>query len=370
MNRGYLTAVLGVILALAPIVSTAQTIDVLWYAYSPPGAESQYREEMQELADNAHTYAPGSGVQWRVTFFGPSDPAPDFSAFDVLVTQSSLFPEAPSYAGILDNKAAIEAARGSRTLVTGLDPDFHYLSTPVDDGPRGTLVNFINWAGSGTGLGIVALDHEDLQWWIQPESFLRDELLGFTIGDCCGGKFIPEFAADYPINAGLTDAALILSSGGSAHTGFDLQMPGYVAIHQSIGNDDELTGTTMVTAAEAAGSTTPLAEYWCEGLLPPLHVAPSLAPASQRMIPVRMQLLDDSGDVVTADDLSQPPLAQVRFGATTELVGPFGFKAGSGVWTVMVDSSDFPAAGTYTVEAVAGDDTYEVQLCEQTFTRR
>lgn len=359
-------AVLGVILALTPIVSTAQAIDVLWYAYSPPGAESQYREEMQELAHNAHNY--GSGVQWHVTFFGPGDPAPDFSAFDVLVIQSSLFPERASFPGILDNKAAIEAARGSRTLVTGLDPDFHYVFGPTAEGPRGVLVNFINWAGSGTGLGIVALDTEEAQWWTQPESFLRDELLGFLIGDCCGGHFIPDFAADYPINAGITAADLLASSVAS-HMGFVLGIPGYVAIHQSFGNEDELTGTTMVTAAEAAGSTTPLAEYWCEGLLPPLHVAPSLAPASRRMIPVRMQLLDESGDVVTADDLSQPPLAQVRSGATTELVGPFRFNVGSGVWTARVDSSDFPAAGTYTVEAVAGDDTYEVQLCEQTFTR-
>lgn len=369
MNRWHL-ALLGAVLALAPIVSTAQTIDVLWYAYSPPGSPSQYREEMQELADNAHNY--GSGVRWRVTFFGPSDPAPDFPAFDVLVIESSLMPEPPSYAGILDNKAAIEAARGSRTLVTGLDPDLHYRffsPGPEADGPRRVLINFINWAGSGTGLGIVTLDTEDNQWWTRPESFLRDELLGFLIGDCCGGHFIPDFAADYPINAGITSEDLGLSS-VATHTGFVLPIPGYVAIHQSFGNFNELTGTTMVTAAEAAGSTTPLAEYWCEGLLPPLHVAPSLAPASRQMIPVRMRLLDDRGDAVTADDLSQPPLAQVRSGTSITPLGPFAFNAGSGVWTAKVDSSDFIAAGSYTVEAVAGDDTYEVQLCEQTFTRR
>lgn len=366
---------LGAILALAPIMSVAQTIDVLWYAYSPPGADSQYREKMQELADNAHTYAPGSGVRWQVTFFGPSDSAPDFSAFDVLVTQSSLFSGDevdPSYAGILGNKVAIEAARGSRTLVTGLDPDLHYIFSPgpVDDGPRGLLVNFINWAGSGTGLGIVAFDNEDASWWHDPGSFLRDEIGGFTIGDVGGIDHIAAFAATYPINAGLTDAAF---SGLGGHTGFDLAMPGYVGIHQVAEADvagTEPIGRTMVTAAEAAGATTPLAEYWCERLLPPLDRVVSLAPASRRMIPVRMQLLDDMGDVVTADDLSQPPLAQVRFGQTTQLVGTFSFNAGSGVWTARIDSSDFPTAGTYKVEAVAGDNAYEVQLCEQTFIRR
>lgn len=358
------------VMALAPVAAVAQTLDVLWYAYSPPGSESQYREKMQELADNAHTYAPGSGVRWEVTFFGPDEPAPDFSAFDVLVTQSSLFFDVDfDYTGILDNKAAIEAARGSRTLVTGLDPDYHYIfSGPVDDGPRGTLVNFINWAGSGSGLGIVALDNEDAAWWHKPDSFLSDELVGFTIGDCCGDKFIPEFAADYPINAGVTDAGLALSSGRATHTGFDLAMPGYVGIHQSIGNEDELTGTTMVTAAEAAGATSPQAEYWCESLLPPLDAPVSLVPASQRRIPVRMQLLDAMGDLVTADDLTQPPQLQVRFDGNTQVVGSFEFRGG--VWTRQLDSSDYRDPGTYTIEAVAGDASYEVQLCEQTFVRQ
>lgn len=374
MNRWYL-AVLGAILALAPIVSVAQTIDVLWYAYSPPGAESQYREKMQELGDNAHTYAPGSGVRWNVTFFGPGDPAPDFAAFDVLVTQSSLFfgdDVDPSYAGILDNKAAIEAARGSRTLVTGLDPDLHYIffPGPVDDGPRGLLVNFVNWAGSGTGLGIVALDNEDASWWHNPDSFLRDEVSGVTIGDVSGFDHVPAFAADYPINAGLTNGAF---SGLGGHTGFELAMPGYIGIHQVADADvagTDPVGRTMVTAAEAAGATTPLTEYWCEALLPPLDRALSLPSASQRMIPVRMQLLDDMGDVVTAEDVSQPPQLQVRLGESTQPVGPFSFNTGSGVWTARIDSSDFPTAGTYKVEAVAGDDSYEVQLCEQTFTRQ
>ena len=368
-------ALLATMLALAPMVTLAQTIDVLWYAYSPPGAESQYREEMQELADNAHNYAAGSGLHWDVTFFGPGDDPPDFAAFDVLVTQSSLFSGDdvdPSYAGIVANRAAIEAARGSRTLVTGLDPDFHYIfDGPVDDGPRGVLVNFINWAGSGTRLGIVALDNEDAAWWTRTDSFLRDELLGFTIGDCCGGQFIPDFAEDYPINAGLTDAGVVLSSGGATHTGFELAMPGYVAIHQSIGNEDELTGTTMVTAAEAAGATTPHAEeFWCDGLLPPLQQPRTLPSAMRARIPLRMRLLDELGNPVSPSDLSQAPVAQVRFGSRTRTIGPFRFLHGAGVWIAKLDTRQLSERGLHTVEAVAGDDSYEIDLCEQTIRRR
>lgn len=164
-------AVLVLVFAAASGRVMAHTIDVLWYAYSPPGSETQYRENMQALADNAHTYAPGSRVRWRLTFFGPADPAPDFSAYDVLVIETSSVgnfeDDGPNYDGVLNNQAAITAARGSRTLLTGLDPDQLYLpffgGNQADDGPRGLIVNFVNWAGSGTGLGIVAFDNEDFQ---------------------------------------------------------------------------------------------------------------------------------------------------------------------------------------------------------------
>jgi hypothetical protein len=366
------------VVAFAPGRVAAQTIDVLWYAYSPPGSETQYRESMQALADGAHTYAPGSGVRWRLKFFGPDDPAPDFSAYDVLVVASSSIAifedESANYQGIRDSRAAIAAARGSRTLITGTDPDFHYtFSNQADDGPRGLLVNFVNWAGSGAGLGIVALDSEDAQWIIGPESFLRDEVLGWSRGDCCGGKFIPAFAADYPINAGLTDAAF---AGEETHTGFSLEMPGYVAIHQSLEEFDfrdpstSPSGTTMVTASEAAGSTTPREEYWCENLLPPLHRPLTLPKFAWAKIPVRMRLLDERGERVGAGDLSQAPKLQVSFGSRMRTLGSFYYQRNSGVWTAFLDSRHVRERGVHTVEAVAGDDRYEVELCEQTITRR
>lgn len=373
MNRWLLSFLLALV-ALVPMTSVAQSLDVLWYAYSPPGAESQYREKIQELADNAHAYPAGSGVRWQLTFYGPGE-TPDFSAYDVLVTQSSLFlgddVEGDLYSGITGNRAAIEAARGSRTLITGLDPDFHYVFVPgpVNDGPRGLLVNFVNWAGSGTGLGIVALDEEDFQWWTSANSFLRDEVAAWTLRDCCSGQHIAPFAAAYPINAGLSDAAF---TSLGVHSAFDLGMPGYVGIHQSINDFEEppvLAGTTMVTASEAGGATTPLSEYWCESLLPPLDREISLPANSRRLIPVRMVLLDDMGDPVAAADLSQPPQVQVRFDGSTDVVGAFDYQPGPGVWKAVLDSSDYTAPGTYTIEAVAGDASYEVQLCEQTFTR-
>ncbi|MBM3340573.1 MAG: hypothetical protein FJY56_00445 [Betaproteobacteria bacterium] len=87
------------------------------------------------------------------------------------------------FSGILRNRAAIEAARGERTFLTGADADVHAINgdtgnAPADpiegykrrvtchpaitgsscwDGALGHLVNAVNWAGSGRGLGIVSL---------------------------------------------------------------------------------------------------------------------------------------------------------------------------------------------------------------------
>lgn len=364
--------------ALATLVSfaaSAQSIDVLWYAYSPPGSESQYREKMRELADNAHLHAGADGVRWQLTFFGPGD-SPDFAAYDVLVTQSSLFADEPvdaRYAGIFANRATIAAARGSRTLITGLDPDFHYIfepAGPVLNQVHRFLINAVNWAGSGTRLGVVALDEEDYGWWTSQDSFLREEVSGWTLRDCCGGSHIPDFAAGYPINAGLTDDLFLR---GTVHSGLDLAMPGYTGIHQNLNDnvDPPVPGaTTMVTASEAAGATTPLAEFWCETLLPPLERVVTLPAGSRRTIPMRMHLLNAAGERVTPAHIAAAPLLQVRSGDSAQILGPFRYAGDSGTWVAHFDAGDYRQAGTYTVEAVAGDQHYEVELCQQDFVRQ
>ena len=45
-------------------------------------------------------------------------------------------------------------------MVTGQDADWHYINCPGPrnfDGPQGFLLDAINWAGSGTGMGAVFL---------------------------------------------------------------------------------------------------------------------------------------------------------------------------------------------------------------------
>ena len=123
-------------LALTVALGSAQaaSINVLWYTYAHP--LSQYRDPtgITAIADLAPTYPQGSGLEWNLTFFDNNSVTPDFSAYDVLVTESG---EAfrtnppggvratPNYDAILNNKAAISAARGDRTIISGADADFH-----------------------------------------------------------------------------------------------------------------------------------------------------------------------------------------------------------------------------------------------------
>lgn len=241
-----------VFLALAVALGSAQaaSINVLWYTYADP--LSQYRDAtgIAAIANLAPTYPQGSGLQWNLTFFDNNSATPDFSAYDVLVTESG---EAfrtdppggaratPNYDAILNNKSAISAARGDRTIVSGTDADFHSIRGDTGlcaafsgcglwDGARGYLVNMVNWAGSGNGLGIVALLDGEFpvladRWWVKPSSFLHDELAGHVQYFRENGPLISDPAAAYPLNAGLTSLGLS-NWKNSFHAGFN-NVPGY-----------------------------------------------------------------------------------------------------------------------------------------------
>ena len=113
-----------------------------------------YIETIQKIADVAHSLPQSSGLRWKVTFFGPGSPAPAFANYNVLVIQSGeAFYTAqyspylgyadpkkrqllPDYSGILKNKAAIEAARGERTFISGSDADEHAINGDTGNAPR------------------------------------------------------------------------------------------------------------------------------------------------------------------------------------------------------------------------------------------
>ena len=269
--------ILAWFLGFAPIAGYAATIEVLWYTYAHP--QSKYIATIQELADVVHALPKGSGLRWKLTFFGPDSPAPDFARYNVLVIHSAengftgqyfaplgyVNPKeprlVPDYAGILKNKAPIAAARGERTFISGADADVHTIwgntghapphptrkggrvncHPPIRaecwDGALGHLVNAVNWAAGGRGMGIVSLvagEHPSGQWWAHANSFLRGELEGriaiWGAGTTRENKpVIPSAAQAYPLNAGLTSKGLS-DWGNSFHGGIVGPVPGYVPV--------------------------------------------------------------------------------------------------------------------------------------------
>ena len=241
------------VLALVGLCSAAHaaSINVLWYTYADP--LSQYRGAttgINNIAGLASTYPEGSGLAWNLTFFDNNSVTPDFAAYDVLVTESG---EAfrtgapggalatPNYDAILNNQSAISAARGERTIISGADADFHAIRGDTGrcvasagcgywDGARGYLVNMVNWAASGNGLGIVALLDGEFpvladRWWQKSTSFLHDELAGRVQYFRDNAPVISPAADAYPLNDGLTSLGLS-NWRNSFHAGF-VDVPGY-----------------------------------------------------------------------------------------------------------------------------------------------
>ena len=275
MLQRFRAIVVFALLGLASPVALCQSINVLWYTYAHPS--SLYRQRIQMLADVVHTLPQTFGRRWKLTFFGPDTPAPAFGDYNVLVIHSAetfysgqydarlaQHPVLPAdFGGILKNKAAIEAARGDRTFITGSDADVHtihgdtgnsplssgerpWICSPVITGPScwdgalGHLVNAVNWAASGRGLGIVSLvaaEYPGAFWWTDPKSFLRAELQGYVT--VLGGlrprennPVIPAAAQRSALNYGLTTKGLS-NWKSSFHAGISQSIPGYLTVVES-----------------------------------------------------------------------------------------------------------------------------------------
>lgn len=274
----------------------AQSINVLWYTYADE--RSEYRKKISGLAEIIDSHPRSNGVAWKLQFWEAGQPAPDFTRFDVLVIESGeAFLTGPSnnqnavpdYRGILDNKAAIEAARGDRTFITGSDSDFHAIrgdtgnipanpalgsgkcvptSTSPDcwDGALGHLVNAVNWAGAGNKLGIVSLldgEHPGSFWWTHEKSFLLNELHGrVSYAGSEQKPIINPSQADHPLNSGLTSKGL--SDWNNSFHAFFLPVDGYEAIVDSSQRPGSAVAiATAVLAPIQRGAYGPEAEWEC-----------------------------------------------------------------------------------------------------------
>ncbi len=242
-------------------VANAASLNVLWY-----GQTDAYNAKISELAAQAPTFDPeGDGsLDWNLTIWNPQDSAPNFSDYDVLAigTGGGAWGLDFDPTGILNNKEAISAARGNRTFLSGQDADAHHNGNPGPrpNGPLGFLVNAVNWAGSGEGMGIVTLpdgwsptqDPRNRRWWLNDRSFLKDELEGYVSYFEDDSVVIPTETSEFPVNEGLTTAGLS-NWRGSAHAAFDKNIPGYLSINDAGSRPGY--AVTIVTASEADGGT-------------------------------------------------------------------------------------------------------------------
>jgi hypothetical protein len=197
----------------------ASPVNVLWYT---GGVVSDASGNYETAVNGLAALAPGSpgSNTWNVTFWNTgSIPT---GAFNVLVIAS---PEGswgtnPDYSALQAAITGGSASYGDRRMLTGQDADWHYLNSPgptAFDGPQGFLLDSINWAGSGSGMGLVALGTNG-----QGECDGGPQLgLAGYVAYCnsTDNVQIPPAYASFPINTGLTSAGLS-SWGTSAHQGF------------------------------------------------------------------------------------------------------------------------------------------------------
>lgn len=257
----YKATAIGAVLGLGLAVSAqAAEIDVLFY-----GGDASQNNFYTSISATAHTYDPdGDGSNtWNATIWNDGDPTPVFSNYDALFIGSpgNAFGTGINFNRLLSAKSDIEAARGSRTFLTGQDADYHYKVSPgpVDNGPRGFIINAVNWAASGTGLGIVSMTDgwagTGSSWWLDINSFLRDELDGYVQYFQDDSVYLGVGQESFPINEGLTSAGLS-NWGVSSHSGFLASIPGY----ETINFENASSGgraVTIVTEGEASGGTDP-----------------------------------------------------------------------------------------------------------------
>jgi hypothetical protein len=248
----------GLVVALvagAASSSFAATINVLWYTGGVQDTAdfSSYTAAVNNLVsqeENPGFNVSGSVNTWNVTFWaGGAKPA---GSYNVLINASpeggwNVYPSYTALSTAITTAGGASSFFGNRVMLTGQDADWHYQNYPgpsAFNGPAGFLIDAINWAGSGTGMGGVMLD---------PWGSGLGALFAGDGNDDLGGNNtvdIPAAFASYPINLGLTSAGLS-DWDTAAHESYDDYDP-------SLWTDINETGDqpiTIVSAATASGGT-------------------------------------------------------------------------------------------------------------------
>lgn len=250
----FAAALLGLV-AGVPATATAGTINVLWYTGGVREASiyfTSYQDMVNDLVKSAPS-APG-GNTWNVTYWNSgAEPTAPAGGYNVLVTASPEGPwfTDPNFSAL--TTAASSITLGDRIMLTGQDADWHEQSVPGPanfDGPKGFLLNSINWAGSGNGLGAVFLGGYTQTGFT---------LTGVAQSDANQDDVrIPTAFASFPINTNLTTKGLS-SWATSAHRSYTISdTTMWTGINTS--GDSTTQFVTVVSAQSASGGVTAIPE--------------------------------------------------------------------------------------------------------------
>jgi len=248
--KKYTSGLLALTLALAANSMVASTIDILWYVApgTPGGTDlSTYEANITALAAqelNPVFNVSGSINSWNITFWDGTLSKPS-GVYNVLVGGSNNSFGTGAYSSL--SSAVTSSDFGSRVMLTGQDADYHYINGPGSanfNGPAGFLIDAINWAGSGTGMGGVLLGLDAAS----AISFAGESASNAAHEDVN----IPVAYATYPINVGLSSSGLS-NWGTSDHNTFS-------GINSSLWTVINITNAgdavTIVSAGSADGGTT------------------------------------------------------------------------------------------------------------------
>lgn len=113
--------------------------------------------------------------------------------------------------------------------------------------------------------------------------------------------------------------------------------------------------------------------FACEGFDPPFDVALAIGKKVDRAIPLKAQLIDSDGFLITDLDIDAPPVVNVSFtpgsgGPTEDLtdqLAPIGsantgnlfrFDPDTQTWVYNLGTKQYKSAGTYAVSMRSGDE--------------
>lgn len=240
-------------------------INILWYSGGVVDNSTQqfdsYKGDIDTL-NALNTAAQVGGTisstnSWASITYWDSGSAPG-GVFDVLVSVSRIggWNTAPIYTALNTALSGGGVTLGDRVMVTGQDADWHFLNSgghhTTFDSSQGFLIDAINWAASGTGMGAVFLAN--------PVATLAAALSG--LGAKAGGGdtvIIPAAVASFPINESLTSAGLS-NWGTSSHddwSGWDTTQ--WTGINM-LNSDTSGRAITLVSAPTAGGGTSKIPE--------------------------------------------------------------------------------------------------------------